>query len=73
MWCGWRKTITSNGKWQNTELREGKLVEWTDCVEKCTTISYAFEVTKTDRLRKATVNALKVYTMYFLVNYTPVY
>jgi len=37
----------------------GKLVEWTDNVDKCSIILYGFELTKTNRLRKTTVDALK--------------
>ena len=49
-----------NKQWKVAKRRvKGKLVEWTDCVDKCTIILYAFELTKTDRLKKATVDALK--------------
>ena len=37
----------------------GKLIEWTDNVDKCSIILYGFELTKTNRLRKTTVDALK--------------
>ena len=46
-----------NKQWKVAKRRvKGKLVEWRDCVDKCTGILYAFELTKTDR---ATVDALK--------------
>ena len=37
---------------------KGKLQEWTDCVDKCSIILYGFELTKANRLRKPTVDAL---------------
>ena len=40
-------------------VMNGKLVEWTDCIEKCTIILYDFKLTKAGRLRKTTVDALK--------------
>ena len=49
-----------NKQWKVAKHRvRGKLVEWTDCVEKCTIVLYAFELTNAGRLRKATVDALK--------------
>jgi len=48
-----------NKQWKVTKHRfKGKLQEWTDCVDKCSIILYGFELTKADRLRKPTVDAL---------------
>jgi len=48
-----------NKQWKVTKHRfKGKLQEWTDCVDKCSIILYGFELTKANRLRKPTVDAL---------------
>ena len=48
-----------NKQWKVAKHRfRGKLQEWTDCVDKCSVILYGFELTKANRLRKPTVDAL---------------
>ena len=51
---GWNKP------WKQMKLRQGRrLVEWRDRISKDTVILYAIDLTKTDRLRAATVTYLK--------------